>query len=222
MLIAVVPAYNEERNIGPVISGLFSHIDKVVVVDDGSTDNTASEAEKFGAIVLRHEINRGQGAALQTGHDYALRIGVDYALDFDGDGQFDVADIGPALAKLRESGADILFGSRFLDGRSQVPWLKRGILLPLARLFNRWFFGINLTDAHNGFRVLNRRALEQIHITQDRMAHASEIPAQAKRLGLKCIEFPVKVMYREYGQGWGGALRVVRDLVLGWFVGRGK
>lgn len=222
MLIAVVPAYNEEKNIGPVISGLFNQVDKIVVIDDGSVDSTLDEARLSGAVVLHHEINRGQGAALQTGHEYALKMGADYAVDFDADGQFDVTDIKPALEALQASGADILFGSRFLDNRSRVPWLKRGILLPLARLFNRWFFGVNLTDAHNGFRILNKRALSLIHITQDRMAHASEIPAQAKKFGLKHIEFPVKVVYREYGQGWGGGLRVVKDLVLGWFVGGRK
>ncbi|MBI4993271.1 MAG: glycosyltransferase family 2 protein [Candidatus Magasanikbacteria bacterium] len=229
MLVAIVPAYNEEKNIGPVISGLFNHADKVVVVDDGSVDNTVLEAEEAlrqaqgkAGVVLRHKINRGQGAALQTGHEYALKLGADYVIDFDADGQFDVMDIKPALEALQASGADILFGSRFLDNRSRVPRLKRMILLPLARLFDRVFFGINLTDAHNGFRILNKRALSLINITQDRMAHASEIPAQAKKFGLKQIEFPVKVVYREYGQGWGGGLRVVRDLVLGRFVGGGK
>jgi glycosyltransferase involved in cell wall biosynthesis len=218
MLIAVVPAYNEEKNIGPVISGLFNHVDKVVVVDDGSTDSTAIEAQNAKAVMLRHKINRGQGAALQTGHEYALRMGADYIVDFDADGQFDVADIKPALTELQKSGADILFGSRFLDKRSRVPWLKRVILLPLGRLFNRVFFGINLTDAHNGFRILNQRALALIYITQDRMAHASEIPAQAKKFGLKHIEFSVKVVYREYGQGLGGAMRVVRDIAVGKFL----
>jgi len=218
VLVAIIPAYNEEKNIGPVISGLFNHADKVVVVDDGSVDNTLGEAHLAGAVVFHHEINRGQGAALQTGHEFALKIGADYVVDFDADGQFDVMDIKPALAELQKSDADILFGSRFLDKRSQVPWLKRVILLPLGRLFNRVFFGISLTDAHNGFRILNQRALAQIHITQDRMAHASEIPAQAKKFGLKCIEFPVRVVYREYGQGISGGVRVVRDLVFGKFV----
>ena len=225
MLAAVVPAYNEEKNIGPVISGLFNHVDKVVVVDDGSIDNTALEAEKIirkaqdkAGVVLRHKINRGQGAALQTGHEYARKIRADYVIDFDADGQFDVMDIKPALAELQKSGADILFGSRFLDNRSQLPPFKRKILLPLGRLFNQIFFDINLTDAHNGFRILNQRALSQIHIVQDRMAHASEIPAQGKKLGLRHIEFPVKVVYREYGQGWGGAMRVVKDIVVGKFL----
>lgn len=212
MLIAVVPAYNEEKNIGPVISGLFNQVDKVVVVDDGSTDNTAQEAENVKAVVLHHKINRGQGAALQTGHEFALKIGADYVVDFDADGQFDVTDIKPALAELQKSGADILFGSRFLDKKSRVPWSKRFIILPLARLFTLLFGGIWLSDGHNGFRILSRQALEKIRITQDRMAHNTEIPTQVKKNRLKYLEFPVRVVYRKYGQGFSGGLEVLRDL----------
>lgn len=217
MLVAVVPAHNEEKNIGPVIRGLFNHVDKIIVVDDGSSDATGIKAKEAGAIVLRHALNRGQGASLQTGQDYALSIGADYVLHFDADGQFDASDVNPALARLQAEQADILFGSRFLDSRSRTPWLKRYAVLPLARVFNRLFGGLNLTDAHNGFRILNRRALEKIQITHDRMAHATEIQTQVKKHGLKYIEFPVKVVYREYGQGMGGGVKVLRDLILGRF-----
>lgn len=213
--MAVVPAFNEEKNIGPVISGLFNHVDKIVVVDDGSIDNTALEARKFGATVLRHEINRGQGAALQTGHEYALKMGADYVVDFDGDGQFDVEEIKPAVAELQKSGADVLFGSRFLGKKSNLPFLKYWFVLPIARLLNCLFVGRGLSDVHNGFRVFTRRALNLIHITQDRMAHATEIVGLVKKNKLRYIEFPVKVKYSEYGQGVGGGLRVVRDLVIG-------
>jgi len=218
MFIAIVPAYNEEKSIGSVVQSLFSHVDKVIVVDDCSTDNTSFGAEKAGAIVLRHKINRGQGSALQTGHNYALKLNADYVLHFDGDGQFDVTDIVLALGELKKSGVDILFGSRFLDNRTKIPWFKKYILFPPARLFNKIFGGVNLTDIHNGFRILNRKALEKIKIEQDRMAHATEIPAKAKKLGLKYIEFPVKVTYHRYGGGLGHGLGVVKDLLLGRFL----
>lgn len=217
MLIAVVPAYNEEKTIGSVVRDLFEHLDKVVVVDDSSSDDTGAVSRAAGAVVLRHGVNRGQGAALQTGHDYASRIGADYAVDFDADGQFDADDVKPAFEALKKSGADILFGSRFLDNRTKMPWLKKYFILPLARIFNRFFAGVRLTDAHNGFRILNKNALRKIRITQDRMAHNTEIPAQVKKHGLKYIEFPVKVVYREYGQGIASGLKIVRDLFIGKF-----
>lgn len=218
MFIAVVPAYMEEEKIGSVVRSLFNLVDKVIVVDDGSSDNTAKNAEEAGAVVLHHKINRGQGASLQTGHDYAKKLGADYVLHFDGDGQFDVNDIQPALTKLQTEKADILFGSRFLGTESNVPFFKKNILFPLARIFNNFFTGLKLTDVHNGFRILNRLALEKIIITHDRMAHATEILAQTKSHNLKYIEFPVKVVYREYGQGFSGGLKILNDLVLGKFI----
>jgi|SRR3989339_1200088 len=218
MFVAVVPAYNEEKTIGSVARGLFEHVDKVVVVDDGSIDDTLCESQGVGATVLRHEINRGQGASLETGHEYARKIGANYVLHFDADGQFDPSDIAPALKALQESGADILFGSRFLGKQANLPFFKHWFILPIAKLLNCLFVGRGLSDVHNGFRILTRRALNSISITQDRMAHATEIVALVKKNKLKYIEFPVKVKYSEYGQGVGGGVRVLGDLVVGWFV----
>ncbi len=218
MFLALVPAYNEEKRIGSVIRSLFGHVDEIVVIDDGSQDGTAKAARAAGATVLRHEINRGQGAALQTGQDYARKHGADFVIHFDGDGQFDTADIGAAKQHLIESKADILFGSRFLRQDTRIPLTKRMILLPLARWMQRFLFGVRLSDAHNGFRVLNSTALNVITITQDRMAHATEIPVLAQRHGLSTVEFPVKIYYHEYGQGPKGALRILKDLFIGQFV----
>lgn len=217
MFVAIVPALNEEENIADVVQGLLTQVDTVVVVDDGSFDDTAEKAKTAGAVVLQHKINRGQGASLQTGHEYAREIGADYVLHFDADGQFCVEDIKPALEKLISSEADILFGSRFLDDRTQIPWFKKNVLFPIARLFNK-FFGVYLTDIHNGFRILNKLALQQISIEQDCMAHATEIPVKVKKLGLKHIEFPIKVVYHEFGQGAVGGFKVVKDLLIGKFV----
>ena len=215
MFIAIVPAYNEEERIGSVVRSLFNHVQKVVVVDDGSTDATSKNAQEAGAIVLTHELNRGQGAALETGHLYARNIGASYVLHFDGDEQFSADDITPALVTLKNSNADILFGSRFLDTRSQIPWLKKNIILPIGRKINSLFGTTELSDAHNGFRILGRRALEKIIITQDGMAHATEIPALAKKYNLKIVEHPVKVVYHEYGQGLTSGFRIVWDLLIG-------
>ena len=218
MLVALVPAYNEAKHIGSVVRNLFQHVDEVVVIDDGSGDQTAVQARAAGATVLRHRLNRGQGASLQTGHEYAKRCRASYVLHFDGDGQFSVDDIAPALAYIQKQQADILFGSRFLGTASDIPWFKRYVILPIARWVD-WMFGaVRLSDAHNGFRILNRRAIETITITQDTMAHATEIPQQVRRHSLRYVEFPVKVMYREYGQGLSGGIKVMKDLIMGLFV----
>jgi glycosyltransferase involved in cell wall biosynthesis len=217
MFIAIVPAYNEEKTIGSVVQSLFPYVDKVVVVDDCSTDATAKFAQVAGAVVLQHKINRGQGAALETGHEYARLSDADYVLHFDADNQFEVNDVKPAFDFLTKQAADILFGSRFLDGRTKIPWFKKCFLFPLARLFNK-SWGVHLSDIHNGFRILNKQALQTIKITQDRMAHATEIPVQAKKLNLKIVEFPVKVVYHEYGQNLNGGLKVIKDLIMGKFI----
>ncbi len=220
MFVAIIPAYNEEEHINSVVRSLLGIVDTVVVVDDCSRDRTGEIARAAGAVVLRHRVNRGQGAALETGHVYARMIGADMVLHFDADGQFDATDISPARRALEESGADILIGSRFLDGRSTtIPFTKRYIILPIGRmLMNALFGSIPLSDAHNGFRILTARALERIVITQDGMAHASEIPMIVKKEQLRYIEFPVKVTYHEYGQSALGGFKIIRDLFLGIFV----
>jgi glycosyltransferase involved in cell wall biosynthesis len=215
-MIIVVPAYNEENKIGRVVRGLFEHgYRQVAVVDDGSSDETAAEAGAAGACVLRHAVNRGQGAALATGNAYALARGADLILHFDADGQFNPADIAAAEKILREKNLDIVFGSRFLDGRSVIPFSKKYIILPIARLINFLLTGIWLTDAHNGFRLMSRRAAEIIKITQDRMAHNSEIVAETRRHKLKYAECPVEVKYSEYGQNAFGGLAILKDLFFG-------
>lgn len=218
MFIAIVPAFNEEKNIGSVVRSLFGHVDQVVVVDDCSFDRTAEEAKVAGAVVLQHEINRGQGAALETGHAYARQAGAKYVIHFDGDGQFSVEDIRPALEHLQKNNADVLLGSRFLDNRSNVPWFKKNILHPLAKLINRLFGGLYLSDVHNGFRILSEKALVHIEISQDRMAHATEIPYLIRKHQLRYTEFPVQVIYKEYGQSGLSGFAIVKDLFLDKFI----
>lgn len=219
MLFIVIPAYNEEKTIGRVISGLFDHgYRNIVVVDDGSVDRTSEVAKKLGVFVLRHELNRGQGAALQTGNEFAILKGADIVVHFDGDGQLNPADIEIVVDAMNKNGADVALGSRFLDNRSNLPWTKKHLVFPCARVINRIFTGVSLTDVHNGFRVLSRKALDKIFINQDRMAHNSEIIKQIKKNNLKYIEAPVQVTYNEYGQGLRGGIKVFFDLVQDIFI----
>lgn len=217
MFFAIVPAYNEEERVGSVVRNLLVFVDMVIVVDDGSTDNTAVVAGDAGAQVIRHVINRGQGAALETGHTYARMHHAQYVLHFDADGQFSVDDIGPALQALKDANADVLFGTRYGEKASNVPFTKRYILGPIGRIVDRVFGSVRLSDAHNGFRILTKKALAYIHITQSGMAHASEIPALVKKHHLSYIEVPVSVTYHEYGQGVSSGIRTVRDLFFGLF-----
>lgn len=211
----IIPAYNESQRIAPVIAALHAAgYRDIVVVDDCSADETFAVARAAGAVVLRHPINRGQGAALQTGMDYALAYGADIIVHFDADGQMDAADI-PAMTKpIIDGAADIVFGSRFLDGRTAVPWAKKWCILKPAIMFNCLMTGIWLSDAHNGFRALSREAARQCRIRHDRMAHATEIVAQTHALGIRYTEVPVRITYSEFGQGFIGGLKIVRDLFM--------
>jgi len=217
-MFVVIPAYNESEKIGRVLRGLFSQgIKSIVVVDDGSKDDTAQMARESGAIVLQHKINRGQGAALQTGNEYALKNNADFVVHFDADGQFDPSDIAPAVEFLQKNNLDAVLGSRFLDARSQIPFFKKYFILPISRFINNLITGANLTDVHNGFRVLNNNALKKIKISQSGMAHNTEIVKQLVKNNLNFAEFPVKVTYHEYGQGIGGAFKIIKDLFLDFF-----
>ena len=213
----VVAAYNEAESIGDVVRELCEQYAHVIVVDDGSIDETGDLALSAGATVLTHLINRGQGAALQTGITYALNQGADYAVTLDADGQRDVADIGRMLEPIAEGSVHAALGSRFLVRSGKMP-LGRRITLLLAVLFTRFTSRARLTDAHNGLRAFSRHAAEHIDLRLDRMAHASEIVDQVVSSGLPYVEVPVHVRYTDYslrkGQRNTAAFRVAFDYLM--------
>jgi polyprenyl-phospho-N-acetylgalactosaminyl synthase len=216
-IYVVIPAYNEATAVYDVVRGVREEFLNVVVVDDGSTDATSSEARRAGATVLRHMLNRGQGAALQTGVDYSVRRGAEVVVTFDADGQHRPEDVTRLIEALEKNDADIAIGSRFLDLRSNVPMFRRFTLRVAAR-FMRMTSGVALTDAHNGLRAMRRAAAERIHLTIDGMAHASEIVDQIYRLKLKVVEVPVVIHYSEYsvakGQSSLAAFRIAFDYLM--------
>jgi glycosyltransferase involved in cell wall biosynthesis len=218
----VLPAFNESGMISRVVREVRELYPLVIVVDDGSTDRTADRAREAGATVARHPLNRGQGAALQTGMTLALRLGAECIVTFDSDGQHRVRDIDSLIAPIREGHAEIVLGTRFHGGDAEVPAGRR-LLLRCATLFTRVVSGARVTDAHNGLRAFSRRAAREIEITMDRMAHASELIDQVRRSGLAWVEVPVTVRYTEYsrnkGQRASGAFRIVIDYVLGRLLG---
>ena len=215
----IIPAFNEATRVGPVLHELVQHYTRVVVVDDGSTDGTAEVARQHGCTVLRHPINRGQGAALQTGITYCLRAGAGFLVTFDADGQHQVSDIAAMLEPVVQGGVDVALGSRFLSGNSNVPPL-RSMVLRAARIFTWLTSGLYLSDCHNGFRVLSRPAAEQIRLRQDRMAHASEFYDQIRAAGLSFKEVPVSIRYTPETLAKGQSLSNLVSILVHYLVGK--
>lgn len=214
----VIPLYNEATVIGGVVRELLESFAHVVCVDDGSTDDSAAAAEAAGARVLRHPLNLGQGAALQTGIAYAReQAGCEYIVTFDADGQHRVVDAVAMVQLARTAEVAIVFGSRFLDDRTKPGALKK-LVLKTAVVVTNWTTGLRLTDAHNGLRVIRVDAARRIELQQDRMAHATEIVLQLRRTQLPWREFPVEVLYTDYskakGQSLLNAINILVDLIV--------
>lgn len=202
----VVPMFNEATVVGDVVRELVAEFGYVVCVDDGSSDDSARVASEAGAHVVVHPINLGQGASLQTGFDYALRDPhMTEVLTFDADGQHQISDAREMIALVRDEDLAIVTGSRFLDERTQLGFLKRLTLQTAARV-SRVTTGKALTDAHNGLRVLRRDALESVRITQNRMAHASELVDLLAATGLPWREHPTHIVYTDYSRSKGQSL----------------
>jgi len=217
-IICVIPAFNEAKTISEVVVKVGQQVDVVVVVDDGSSDNTASLAQTAGAIVLRHPINRGQGAALRTGTQYALDQGADVIVHFDSDGQFVAEEISEVVAPIVNGEVDAVFGSRFLGKENNLPLFKKKVILPLGRLFNLIFLGVHFTDSQIGFRALSAQAARRLNWQQDKMAHASEILWLTRLVKIKYREIGVTVHYADFGQRLSGGFKIASDLFLGRFL----
>ena len=201
----VVPVYNEETVIAEVVTEIRTRFPNVVCVDDGSRDASAERIAGTPAHLVKHPINLGQGASLQTGIDYALRQGAERVVTFDADGQHDIADAARMVKIIRSGEADVVLGSRFLDSTEPVPPLKRLVLRTVAAL-SPSSRKLKLTDAHNGLRALSRPVVEELRISMNGMAHASEIVASLARSTWRITEVPVTIRYTEYSRSKGQSL----------------
>ncbi len=209
----VIAAYNEAKSIRKVLSDLKSHgYRNIVVVDDGSKDDTYSEALKEKVHVLKHIINRGQGASLRTGIDFALKQNAGIIVTFDADGQHRVEDLKAMIRPVARKECDVTLGSRFLK-KTDMPFFRK-LTLKLAVLIVWVFYGVRMTDAHNGFRALSRDAAQKIEITSDRMEHSSQIVEEIKNKGIHYKEIPVIIRYTDYSlkHGHGSFIEGVRIL----------
>ena len=199
--LILIPAYNEEVNIKNVIKECLNHFENILVVDDGSTDNTFKEISQIKKIiVLKHPINSGQGQALNTGINFFLNNNdYKYLITIDADGQHSPLDAFKMLNLAYEKNYDAVLGSRFLKNESirLVPFSKK-IILKLAKIFERIFYKIYLSDAHNGLRVLNKKACKILSdLDSSGMAHATEIAYKLFKNKLSIAEYPCKIKYKK-------------------------
>lgn len=217
----VIPAYNESKVIAGVVKNIRHELQgqkydfEVIVVNDGSKDNTAEEAEKAGATVIRHILNSGAGGATATGLSYAEQNGFSMAATMDADGQHSPQDVVRGFVELEKRGADLLIGSRLIDsqGMSKVKVLGNKGLSTITYLL----FGINSTDSQSGLRVFSRSALEKLRWKTSGYEFCSEMLWRAKQINLKIDEYPIKAIYTDYskakGQNNWNAFNIIKSLL---------
>jgi glycosyltransferase involved in cell wall biosynthesis len=203
----IVPAFNEASVIADVLADLRAIFPNVVCVDDGSTDGTADVARTAGAHLVRHPVNLGQGAAIQTGVEYARsRPGAAVFVTFDADGQHCTKDVVAMIDRLTAEDVDLVIGTRFGPGAvSHTPPVKRFVLRAAAWLSPR-NRALGLTDAHNGLRVFDKLVADELDLTMSGMSHASEIIALAVEKRWRVTEEPVEILYTDYSMSKGQPL----------------
>lgn len=192
-VVACIPAYNEEATISRIIIETKKYVDSIIVCDDGSQDYTGEIAQELGAIVVRHNANLGYGAALRSLFTEAIKLDADVLVTVDGDGQHDPKFIPILLDSLQSTNADIVIGSRFLEGGgSNAPrWRTYGIKLITEIASN----GKKITDGQSGFRAYNKNAQSALRLTEQGMGVSTEILMKAFDLGLKIVEVPIIISY---------------------------
>jgi hypothetical protein len=193
-VVAVIPAYNEERHVGSVVLRLLDVLGTVIVVNDGSSDATEQVASLAGARVINHPVNRGYGAAIQTGLQAAQQLQPRAVVLMDADGQHRVEDVSDLVRPILDDAADIAVGSRFADNRTQVPRMRRVAQHGLTWLTNVGS-GVKLTDSQCGMRAFGPVALKALTLSSTSMSAASEMQFLAGDAQLRVCEVPVEIRY---------------------------
>jgi glycosyltransferase involved in cell wall biosynthesis len=192
--IACIPAYNEEKYIASLVESAKKYVDKVIVCDDGSTDNTAQLAKKAGAIIISHKKNRGYGAAITTLFDYARKENAQIMVTIDGDGQHNPNQIPLLINAITTHNVDVAIGSRFLDDATEAPGYRKTGIKIITTASN---YGTNfkVSDSQSGFRAYSKDAIDAIHPTEEGMAVSTEILLKISNKGLSIAEVPITVSY---------------------------
>lgn len=215
-LAVVIPAYNEATRIAAVVTDVLPYAAKVIVVDDGSKDDTSEVARKAGAHVLRHPENCGAGAATMTGLEAARLLGFDAAVTIDADGQHDPKDIPVLLKTMQDTGADLVIANRF--GRKNVIPLVRRIANQIGNVVTFLVTGLYLADSQCGFKLFGPRALAQVQLRMAGFEFCTEIVREAARYRWKIGAVPTKVLYSDYtlakGQSFANGLRTAARILL--------
>jgi len=195
----ILPAYSEGKIIKEVISSIKKEgFNNIIVVDDGSSDNTYQEAKSTGVITISHPINRGKGAATQTGIDAAKLLNADIIVTMDSDGQHDPKDIKKLVKPILDNKADVVIGSRMLNGKDMPQ--SRIMMNKIANIVTYIFFGIMVSDSQSGLRAYSKKAYNSVYTYMDRYEFESEMLGQIKDANLKIKEVPIKVIYTDYSK----------------------
>lgn len=192
-VMAVIAAYNEATGIGRVIDATRPHVEEVVVVDDGSTDATASVAAAAGARVLRHTANRGKGAAILTALEDFSRTAAEYAVFLDADGQHDPAEIPQLVAAADREQAGLVLGNRMADPAGMPlhrVWVNR-----LTSRITSWLAGQSIPDSQCGYRLLRRGLLGDLRLRSHRFETETEMLIQAGQAGHRIVSVPIRSIY---------------------------
>lgn len=215
-IVAAIPCFNTEATIADVVIKAKKHVDRVLVIDDGSTDDTAAIAKKAGAMVVSHDVNRGYGGAIRSCFKVALEGGASVLVTLDGDGQHNPADIECVIAPILNGDADVVIGSRFIEEKGNMPRYRRFGIKLITALFNLGA-STKIGDAQSGFRAYSGRVLEALFLKEEGMGVSMEILFKARAAGFRFAEAPVSCLYHEGGStmnplihGISVALSVVR------------
>jgi len=194
MKLVCIPAYNEENSIGEIVEKSLQYADKVIVCNDGSTDNTEKKAKEKGAIIINHKKNAGYGAAIITLFEEARNQNAEIMITLDGDGQHNPEQIPNLVSALTENNVDIVIGSRFLDKTTSSPSYRKTGIKIITSASN---FGTNfkVSDSQSGFRAYSKNAIDAIHPTEEGMSVSTEILLKASNKGLSVAEVPITVSY---------------------------
>jgi len=206
-ILILLPAYNEADVIANVIIDIQKEgYTNICLIDDGSTDNTNEIARKYNVKILSHPINRGAGAATQTGINYAKNEDFQHAILMDSDGQHVPKDIETLYTKMKETDADLIIGNRFLISENDVP-LHRITYNQIANIFTNCFCKKKYADTQSGFRLLNRKAIEMLNLKTRGFGFCSEMIIESEKLKLRIEETPIRVLYTKYSLSKGQNLR---------------